>query len=118
MKTMALDVIFEIFVSILAGIITMPIILEGYVYVQRWMLQKQHTEKIWRLNQGHQHKMKQLRQEWNNTVEKYSKKLTKVEKKLQKYNIFVDVDEKNNEIVIKKVPVNMSFRSWLKQRRW
>ena len=115
---MTFDLLLGIFASILAGIITMPIILEGYVYVQRWRFQTQYTEKIGRLNKGHQQMMRQLRQEWNKTVEKYNKKLTKVEMKLQKHNLFVDIDENNNEIVIKKIPVKMSFWNWLKHRRW
>ena len=115
---MIVDVLVEIFASILAGIITMPIILEGYVYVQRWRLHTQYTEKIGKLNQVHQQRMDQLRRGWNKTVDKYNKKLNKMEKKLQMHNLFVDVDETDNEIVIKKVPVNMSFWSWLKQRRW
>ena len=107
--------IVEVITSFIVGITTMPIIVEGYVYVKKLWLQRKHTEHIRRMNQSHQSRMNRLGDEWNSRVEEYNKKLTKVEKKLSKHNLFVDIDEEGNEIITRKVPVNMSFRRWLKQ---
>jgi len=104
----------EVFASFVAGIVTMPLIIEGYMYFQRYLLQRKHTEHIRRMNHGHQSRMNQLGKQWNDAIEEYNEKLTEIEKKLSKHNLVVDIDEEGNEIITRKVPVNMSFRRWLK----
>ncbi len=107
--------IVEVAASFIAGITTMPIIVEGYAYFKKLWLQRKHTEQIRRMNQAHQARMKHLGEEWITAVEKYNKKMTKIERKLSKHNLFVDIDEEGNEIITRRVPVDMSFRRWLKQ---
>jgi len=110
--------IIEIIAAFAAGVVTMPFLSEGYVILQRWWLCKSYTKRTEGTDREHIAQMQELGKEWNDTLEAYNKKLSKMEKRLRRHGLNVETDEDNNQIVVKKMPVKMSFVEWLKQKRW
>ena len=110
--------IIEIIAAFVAGVVTMPFLSEGYVILQRWQLCKSYIKRTEGTDREHMAQMQHLIKEWNDTLEAYNKKLSRMEKRLRRHDLNVETDEDNNQIVVKKVPVKMSFVEWLKQKRW
>ena len=110
--------IIEVTAAFVAGVVTMPFLSEGYVFLRKWRLHKSYTERIEGTDREHVAQMQELGKEWNDALEAYNKKLSRMEKRLRRHGLNVETDEDNNQIVVKKVPVKMSFVEWLKQKRW
>ena len=110
--------IIEVIAAFIAGVITMPFLSEGYVFLRKWWLHRSYTERNEGADQEHMGQMQELGKEWNDTLEAYNKKLSRMEKRLRRHGLNVETDEDNNQIVVKKVPVKMSFVEWLTQKRW
>jgi len=110
--------IIEVIAAFAAGTITMPFLSEGYVFLRKWRLHKSYTGRNEGTDREHMTRMQHLNREWNDAVEAYNKKLSKMEKRLRRHGLNVETDEDNNQIIVKKVSVKMSFVEWLKRKRW
>ena len=104
--------------SFIAGIISMPFLTEGYVLLQRYRLQRIYSERSDIMKGEHLSQMHHLTEKHNAMVEDYNKKLLKIKMKLRKQDLFVDIDEDGNEILVKRMPVKVSFVERIRQRGW
>jgi len=61
----------EVIASFIAGVIAMPFIFEGYIFLRRRELQKYYTNQMVELENEHKGRMHSLTKEWNDIVETY-----------------------------------------------
>lgn len=112
-----MNVVIDIIASFIAGIMSMPFIVEGITYVGKWQIRRSYIRQIEEADQKFAAKIRNLRKSWNEAVQEYNKKLSKMEKRLKYHGLFIESDN-NHQIIVKKVPVKMPFIKWLKQKRW
>jgi len=108
----------EVIASFIAGVIAMPFIFEGYIFLRRRELQKYYTNQMVELENEHKGRMHSLTKEWNDIVETHNKKLSSMKKRLKHHGIVLESDDEKNLVVVKRVFVKTSFMEWLKQKRW
>lgn len=108
----------EIILSFLGGIVTAPILIEGFALYRENQLKNKYSEQMETNDQLHVSRMNDLVKQYNHAAKKYNKKLEKTEKKLARRNIQVETNENNADVVTKRIPVHLPFWTWLKQRRW
>ena len=117
-RAIILEQLIEVIASFIAGILSMPFLIEGYGLFQRHQLQKNHIRCAEKIHQEYKAQMQMLNKRWNEHVKSYNKKLCKIRRKLAKHDIRVETDENNNEIIVRALPVKMTFLGWLRQRGW
>jgi len=109
--------IFEIIAMFIAGVITMPILTEGYFFYHEHRINKSYRQRLDTEKQIHNTRMQEMVRDWNIALEKYNKKLSKMKKKLSRQGLDIEKDEDSNDVVVKKIPVRMSFAEWLNHKK-
>lgn len=112
-----MSAVIDVIASFLAGIITMPFINEGITYFGKWWIRKSYLAQMKEVNQEHISTMRNLWNRWDKIVQDFNKKLSKMEKRLKDYGLFLESDDENNQIIVKKIPVKMTFVEWMKKWR-
>ena len=94
--------IVEFIAAFVAGIVTMPFLSEGYVFLRKQRLYTSYTKRNAIARREHLDQVQDLTKKWNDTLEAYNKKLSKMEMKLKRHGLVLESDEDNNQVVVKK----------------
>lgn len=111
-----MEILVRIIASFIAGIVTMPLLIEGYCLFRRKELRKNYEDQLYRINQEHIACMQELTKKHDKTAEVYNTKLSRMEKNLQKHNLSIKTDKNNMDIIVKRIPVTQSIFDWIKRK--
>ena len=88
-----------------SGIITMPILTELVFFILRQRLKRYHSKQIQDMNKSHQALMTELERVYDKNIDAYTKKLLEMKKKLRGHNLFLEIDENGNEVLVRWAPI-------------
>lgn len=107
----------EIISGFLTGVILTPIAIEIYSQYIQDKINYEFDEKRNKTINIYGKRILELKKQINEEIDKYNTKLKKTKKKLAKHNIFIEIDENNNEILIRKTIIKHHNRIWQRNRR-
>ena len=103
--------------AFVSGIITMPVLTELVFFILRQRLKRHHSKQIQVMNRDHQVLITELERIYDKNIDAYNKKLSEMKRKLQGHNLYLEIDENGNEVLIRRVTVRSSFKGWFCRQR-
>ena len=103
--------------AFISGIITMPVLTELVFFILRQRLKRHHSKQIQEMNRGHQALMTELEELYDKNIDAYNKKLSEMKKKLRGHNLFLEIDENGNEVLIRRAPIRSRHKDWMCRQR-
>ncbi len=103
--------------AFVSGIITMPVLTELVFFILKQRLKQHHSKQIQDLNRDHQALITELERVYDKNIDAHNKKLSEMKKKLRGHNLYLEIDENGNEMLIQRVTVRSPSKDWFCRQR-
>ena len=103
--------------AFVSGIITMPVLTDLVFFILRQRLKRHHSKQIQIINRDHQALMTELERVYDKNIDAYNKKLLEIKRKLRGHNLYLEIDENGNEVLVRRVTVRSPPKAWLCRQR-
>lgn len=104
-----MNIVIQCMGSLIAGIFVMPFIIWMIFSSFKWWFQYGHEKEQNVTLMNHDDNMEMLIDEYNQFVEKYNNKQSKLKKKLWNHGLHIETDDEGNELLVKTIQMKRSI---------